>query len=160
MNVRSYWGGTTQAGATRCARTGVKARTDTAVLREHTAVFRDAEVLRCSMLRSLKSVEACTWRSGTHRTRQRGAPSEIVERRQLRQEGKSLAEPPSRKGSLSPFRPVAITHTLTPRIYFCKCQRGPSFYFSISLAKGVASLSSPWPCYSTAVSLPERPSFC
>lgn len=59
-----------------------------------------------------------------------------------------------------PFQTSCHNSFVDTRIYFYKCQRGPSFYFSISLAKGVASLSSPWPCYSTAVSQPERPSFC
>lgn len=92
-----------------CARTLVTVWTDTAELRDNMAVFPDAKVLRCSMLRCLKSVEACTWWSGTHRTQQSGAPLEIVGRRQLQHQGggKSLAEPPSGKESLSPFTPVA-----------------------------------------------------
>lgn len=55
---------------------------------------------------------------------------------------------------------AVITHLLTPSIYYSKCQRCPSFYFSIFLGKDAVSLASPWPCYSAAPSLTERPSLC
>lgn len=116
------------------------------------------------MVRSLKAIEVCTWWSETLGTQQSADPLEIIERWPKM---KKITGWTSfcKKCILVSFSDqllllTAITHLLTPSIYFYKCQRCPSFYLSISPGKGVVSLPSPWPCYSAAVSLTERPSFC
>lgn len=137
---------------------------DTAVLQPQTRRARVTLTLRDPRKRPRSA-----WKNLAHTqdSKESGDPIEIIVRWQMRHRGwgKSLAQHPSATMSLCLFSNqllllAAITHLLTPSIYYYKCQRCPSFYFSIFLGKDVVSLSSLWPCYSAVPSLTERPSFC
>lgn len=97
------------------------------------------------------------------RTQKSGHSIEMMEKWQMRHQGRGkwlLQQRVFVSFSNQLLLLAAIAHLLTPSIYYCKCQRRPSFYFSIFPGKDVVSLPSPWPCYSAAPSLTERPSLC
>lgn len=126
--------------------------------------FHHSEVFCCSMLRPMNEVEVCLRLSGKHR-------KVAIQLKLLRGDkcGTKDEENHCRRNlpqwvffsfSNQLLLLAAITHLLTPNIYYSKCQRCPSFYFPIFLGEDAVSLPSQRPLLLRCTEPNSAPSLC